>query len=88
MGWILIQRNSSENISFTLLNGVSMLAGGILALLSSLLLETWNPVPVSNWQNFFNLTILMIIIANFISYNLYGYLLGKFTATFLSFAGF
>ena len=64
------------------------LVTGILSLVASLFFETWNPIPVTNFANFFWLTILIIIIGNFICYNLYGLLLKRYTATFLSFAGF
>ena len=37
---------------------------------------------------FVECTIALIIISNFICYNLYGFLLKRFSATFLSFAGF
>lgn len=86
--WILIQKHSAQNVSFSLLNGVSMFGGGLLALATSFISEQWSPLPVTDWSNFIYLTLLIVLVANIICYNLYSYLLGKFTATFLSFTGF
>src|SRR6185437_4712442 len=50
--------------------------------------ESWDPFPVFDVKNFALLTALMVIIGNIICYNLYAFLLKRYTATFLSFAGF
>lgn len=88
-GWILL-RDLVKNYhcSFFLANGFSMLLGGGLALIHSALSEEWTPIPVNNASAFFSLAFLVMIISNFLAYNIYGYLLKKYTATFLSFAGF
>jgi drug/metabolite transporter (DMT)-like permease len=87
-GWILLRYLlRSQNISFSMANGMSMLIGGVLALGHSLLVDTWSPYPVSNWALFAKGLLLMTFISNIICYNLYGYLLKKYTATLLSFAG-
>jgi len=83
--WIVIQ---NSKLPLFLLNGASMLIGGTLSLITSLLFENWSPVPVSNMKEFIVLIFLIIIIGNFIYYNLYALLLKRYTATFLSFAGF
>ena len=65
-----------------------MLCGGFLALTHSFIAgEQWAPIPVNSLEPFLINTIIMCIISNIISYNLYGALLKKFSATFLSFAG-
>jgi len=47
------------------------------------------PSPeMAGYIMFFWYTLLLIIVGNIISYNLYGYLLSCYSATFLSFAGF
>lgn len=87
-GWILLRKlGKEEGMSPLLANGSSMMIGGILALIHSSIVETWNPLPVKQFFPFFQGVFLMIIISNCICYNLYGYLLKRFTATFLSFAG-
>lgn len=84
--WILIKKLiTTKDYSPITLNGVAMLIGGILSLLTAFYTE---PIIVTNMQMFILLTILIIISGNFLSYNLYGYLLKRYTATFLSFAGF
>lgn len=88
-GWVLMRKVvKQEGCSPMLANGWSMLGGGMLALLHSRLTENWNPVPVNSFVPFIECFILLIIISNFICYNLYGALLKRFTATFVSFAGF
>jgi drug/metabolite transporter (DMT)-like permease len=87
-GWILLRKlGKDEGMSPLMANGSSMLIGGIFALLHSFFTENWDPVPISNYLGFFQGVFLMILISNLICYNLYGWLLKRFTATFLSFAG-
>lgn len=88
-GWLLLKKSVvHKGHSPIYANGAAMLIGGVLALFTSPFFENWNPLPTSN----FNMTIfyimLMILIGNFIYYNCYGWLLTKFSATFLSFFGF
>jgi drug/metabolite transporter (DMT)-like permease len=64
-----------------------MLLGGIFALIHSFFVENWEPVPITDYFGFLRGVLLMILISNLICYNLYGWLLKRFTATFLSFAG-
>lgn len=88
-GWILLKQLVSENnLSPIMANGTSMMAGGIFALCHSALVEDWNPVPVSDYAPFLACAIILIIVSNFICYNLYGWLLKRYSATFMSFAGF
>jgi len=66
-----------------------MVIGGILAAITSLATEHWflKP-PVNNVSAFLMLTGGIIIVCNILYSNLYGYLLHRYTATFISFAGF
>lgn len=88
-GWILLKKIISEyKYSPLLANGISMVIGGILALIHSYLSgEVWQPIPVTQIQPFLINSLVMCLISNIICYNLYGYLLTRFTATFMSFAG-
>lgn len=88
-GWILLKQLVSEHqLSPLMANGVSMLVGGILALGHSFAIEDWQPLPVTNYPIFLECTLLLILISNLICYNLYGSLLKRYSATFMSFAGF
>lgn len=88
-GWITLRQLVKEN-GYTpfMANGISMLIGGCMALVHSLLTENWNPVPVTETVPFLECAFLLIVISNLVCYNLYGFLLRRFTATFISFAGF
>ncbi len=87
-GWILLKQLVQENqYSPLMANGISMLLGGILALIHSALVENWQPIPVTHYLPFISCALLLIVISNLIGYNLYGYLLKRFSATFMSFAG-
>lgn len=88
-GWIVLKQLISENnLSPMTANGVSMTIGGLCALMHSAMAETWNPLPVSNYTVYLECTLLLILISNLICYNLYGYLLQRYSATFISVAGF
>jgi drug/metabolite transporter (DMT)-like permease len=88
-GWIILRDLVFvKKCPFIMANGISMTLGGAIALVHSFLVENWNPIPVTEMVPFLEAAGLLIIISSFICYNLYGYLLKSFTATFMSFAGF
>lgn len=88
-GWIILrQLVASDGCSPFLANGFSMLFGGLCALAHSWSVESWNPIPVTDWIPFLEMTFLLMVISNGVAYNLYGFLLKRFSGTFLSFAGF
>ena len=88
-GWVLLRQLVKESGSSPLtVNGLSMAIGGLFALGHSLCIEQWNPIPITATAPFLECTLVLIVISNLICYNLYGYLLKKYSATFLSFAGF
>jgi drug/metabolite transporter (DMT)-like permease len=89
-GWVLLRLVVKDHaISPLMANGASMLLGGLLAFGHSFLIENWNPIPVQpqHFTPFLQGTLLMTFLFNIICYNLYGSLLKRFTATFLSFVG-
>lgn len=87
-GWILLKQLVSEdNYSPFTANGLSMLMGGFFALTHSFFIEEWSPSPVTEFVPFFECTLFLIIVSNCICYNLYGFLLKRFSATFMAFAG-
>lgn len=88
VGWIIIRRLTSAEYGYSIIwvNSVSMITGGVGALVSSRIIE--GSSPVSSWSSFVPWLLLIIVVANILGYNMYGYLLQRYTATFLSFAGF
>lgn len=87
-GWVLLRKlGKDEKMSPVVANGYSMAIGGVFAFIHSLLSENWNPTPVTHFVPFLEGVLFMIVVSNLICYNLYGWLLKRFTATFLSFAG-
>ena len=88
-GWILLKQLVSENgYSSSMANGMSMFAGGLMALFHSFMVESWDPIPVTEIRPFLDCMLLLILISNLVCYNLYGYLLKRYSVTFISFAGF
>lgn len=102
-GWILMSQLMDRNYSPICINGIGMVGGGLLAFISSLLLEgiprlyvpaTIEPLSqgISAWVTVLAIvafyTLLLIIIGNIFVDNMYGYLLKRYSVTFLSFAGF
>ena len=72
-------------------NGIGMVGGGILAFITAYNFEMPPYIFVQSnkeWLIFGMYMAALIVIANILFYNLYGYLLHHYSATFLSFAGF
>ena len=87
-GWILMKQLVDEGgYSPLMVNGVSMLTGGIFALSHSYLVEEWHPVPVVEFMPYFECALYLILVSSLICYNLYGYLLKRYSVTFISLAG-
>ncbi len=89
-GWVILRLVVKDTtVSPMMANGASMLIGGLFALGHSYLVESWNPLPVSadTFGAFAKGTLIMTLISNIICYNLYGLMLRRYTATFLSFMG-
>lgn len=88
-GWIVMRKLVREDgYSPFMANGLSMLIGGVMALVHSAFVEEWNPIPVTNLPSFLECTVMLIVVSNLICYNLYGFLLKRYSTTFVSFAGF
>lgn len=89
-GWILLRLIVKDPETSTLtVNALSMLIGGGMALIHSLFVDDWHPTPIypGSFFPFFKGACGIILVSNIICYNLYGFLLKKYTATFLSFVG-
>lgn len=88
LGWIFLKKLMQASYSPVIANGFSMTLGGLMMLiLSYQSQEPWNPVPVTDWISFLQITLAMCLISNLICYNLYGYLLKRYSATLMAFAG-
>ena len=85
--WIVMRHLVREkSYAPSMINGMTMLTGGIAALITAYFFE--GPQEMADPGAFLSLLALVILISNIICHNLYGYLLTKYTATFLAFAGF
>jgi len=70
---------------FFLCLGSGMLGGGLLGFISSLLFETWNPLPVSDLWPALQLISFLFATHTLIAYPLYGYLILKYSVTLVAF---
>lgn len=89
-GWVILRLVVKDSeVSPFMANGASMFLGGAMAMIVSCFVDTWNPLPIvaGAATSFWSGTLAMTILYNVLCYNLYGFLLKRFTATFLSFMG-
>ncbi|MFA6263437.1 MAG: DMT family transporter [Candidatus Babeliales bacterium] len=85
--WFLVKELMIKNYSLSLINGVAMFIGGVLSMILAAFVGGFNH-PVSAWMPFLGWVGLLILVANIVVYNLYGWLLHRYSITFLTFAGF
>jgi len=87
LAWVMIRQFvKNKDYSIVLINGVSMLLGGVEAFAASVAYGEVVVFPWSEFGTFIGLFLTIVLFAN-IFYNFYGYLLKRYTATFLSFMG-
>jgi drug/metabolite transporter (DMT)-like permease len=89
-GWVILRVIVKDSTTSPLVaNTFSMFIGGALAFAHSLFTDSWKPIPMQlgDISSLLKILFIITIISNVICYNLYGYFLKKFTATFLSFMG-
>lgn len=87
-GWIFLQVIiKKQSLSPLYANGYSMLFGGVMALVHSFFIDSWQPLPMASDKYFtvFMQVACIAIISNIICYNWCGFMLRRFSATFLSF---
>ncbi len=88
IGWTFVRKLTVEkNTPHILVNSISFLLAGGMCLLTSLWIETWNPIPVSVWPDFLISLLYIVLIHNVICYSIYAAALQKFSITFMAFAG-
>ncbi len=84
--WFLVKRLMDKGYGLVLINGVAMVMGGLLSLVTAIFVEGFS-APVSDWSSFLFWLLLLIFSANIVVYNFYGWLLKRYSITFLGFAG-
>jgi drug/metabolite transporter (DMT)-like permease len=84
--WFLIQKLKNRGYTLAMINGITMLVGGIGAAITSFFYE--GLVPINNIPYFILWATLLTILANGIFYTMYGWLLHYHSFTLLSFASF
>lgn len=87
-GWIVMRTLIKElECCPIVINAISMLGGGIIALITSGIMER-NTVYVTDFVPFITMLGIIIVVSNLICHNLYATLLKKYTPTMLAFASF
>jgi drug/metabolite transporter (DMT)-like permease len=85
--WFDIKKLMNKGYSLITINGFAMITGGLAAFCTSFATEGFK-APVSNWPEFLKYVLVLILLSNVIFYNMYGWLLKRYSITFLTFAGF
>lgn len=86
--WFAIKQLMDKGYSLLAINGSAMLIGGIGAFITSFLTEGFTPSPVKDFWPFFQYVGILIFLSNVIFYNMYGWLIKRYSITFVTFAGF
>jgi EamA-like transporter family. len=87
IGWIGMRKLVLLGYSPIVGNGISMLIGGLMIIPTSMFLDSWSPSPVRDWPHALIFVVIITLISYIIAYNMYGWLLSRYSATFLTMAG-
>lgn len=86
--WFDIKKLMQKGYSLLMINGFAMIVGGLGAFATYYLTRDPEVPATSNFWEFFKYVSILVILSNVIFYNLYGWLLKRYTITFLTFCGF
>ncbi len=87
-GWILVRQLVDKEQYFPIVvNGIIMSIGGVAILLTSLVVEPWSPSPIFHVGAFIAYLFGVVLFNDLLAYNLYGFLLRRYTPTLISFTG-
>lgn len=86
--WFGIKDLMGKGHSLIMVNGFAMLIGGLAVFATSAIFEGFSPLPISNVPLFLKYVFALILASNILFYNFYGWLLKKYSITFLTFVGF
>ncbi len=85
--WFLVKKLMVKGYSLLCINGYAMLVGGVASCIPFALLGRTD-APVTDVPGFMIWTLALIFVANICVYNMYGWLMKRYSLTFISFAGF
>ncbi|MCK4499715.1 DMT family transporter [Candidatus Babeliales bacterium] len=86
--WFPLKKLMNKGYSLPMINGVTMLLGGLAALTTSFFIEGVFVTHIFSFWPFLGWILLLILLSNGLFYNLYGWHLRRYSFTLLSFAGF
>ncbi|KKP24744.1 MAG: hypothetical protein SZ59_C0001G0062 [candidate division TM6 bacterium GW2011_GWF2_28_16] len=86
--WFIVKKLLDKGYSLLMINGFSMLLGGFWALITAFFVEGINKNSIFDFWPFLGWTLLLIFVANIVFYNFYGWLLKRYSITFVTSAGF
>ena len=85
--WFLVKELMKKGYNLGFINGVAMFFGGIMSLFTSFAIEPMGDMVIV-WGPFLGWVLALIVVANLMVYNLYGYLLQHYSITLMTVAGF
>ncbi len=86
--WFHVKKLSEKNYSIVFVNGVAMLLGGVMCGVTFLFVDGVQATPVTAVAPFVGWLTLLILLSNVIFYNLYAFLIKRYSITFVSLSGF
>jgi drug/metabolite transporter (DMT)-like permease len=86
--WFIVSDLMQRGYGISLINGIAMFLGGIMSLVLWFFVSGDQSPIRGDLNSFLFWTAMLIIVANVISYNLYGWLLRHVSITFMSAIGF
>jgi drug/metabolite transporter (DMT)-like permease len=87
--WFEVKALSVRGYSMFLINGIGMLVGGVISLAHYYAVVPAGGIfPVNDTLPFLATLAVLILLTNILTYNLYGFLLGRYSFTFLAFSRF